>query len=86
MKKSETFPNDELVEIPPFDFEHSQPNKFADQYDKDVKPVVFNTREDGLVKLEPDVAQYFPDSESVNAALRALITALSTVKKPTLSS
>ena len=28
---------------------------------------------EGAVILEPDVQQYFPDSESVNAALRALI-------------
>jgi hypothetical protein len=28
---------------------------------------------EGVVILEPDVQQYFPDSESVNAALRALI-------------
>lgn len=30
--------------------------------------------EDGAVMLEPDVQEYFPDSESVNKALRALIT------------
>jgi hypothetical protein len=29
--------------------------------------------EDGAVMLEPDVRAYFPDSESVNAALRSLI-------------
>ena len=29
--------------------------------------------EDGAVMLEPDVRVYFPDSESVNAALRSLI-------------
>ena len=28
---------------------------------------------EGVVILEPDVQQYFPDSESVNATLRALI-------------
>jgi len=28
---------------------------------------------DGAVMLEPDVRQYFPDSETVNNALRALI-------------
>ena len=28
----------------------------------------------GVVILEPDVQQYFPDSESVNATLRALIS------------
>ena len=30
--------------------------------------------EDGSVLLEPDVREYFPDSESVNKALRALIS------------
>jgi hypothetical protein len=29
---------------------------------------------DGAIMLEPDVQQYFPDSESVNSALRTLIT------------
>jgi hypothetical protein len=29
--------------------------------------------EDGAVMLEPDVRQYFPDSEAVNKALRCLI-------------
>ncbi len=28
---------------------------------------------EGTVVLEPDVREYFPDSESVNAALRSLI-------------
>lgn len=31
------------------------------------------TLEDGAVLLAPDVRQYFPDSESVNQALRGLI-------------
>lgn len=31
------------------------------------------TLEEGAVLLEPDVRAYFPDSESVNAALRSLI-------------
>lgn len=31
------------------------------------------TLEDGAVMLEPDVRRYFPDSESVNSALRSLI-------------
>lgn len=30
--------------------------------------------EDGAVMLEPDVREYFPDSETVNKALRSLIT------------
>ncbi len=32
--------------------------------------------EDGAVMLEPDVRRYFPDSESVNRTLRALIALL----------
>lgn len=35
------------------------------------------TLADGTVMLEPDVQEYFPDSESVNAALRSLIALLS---------
>lgn len=31
------------------------------------------TQEDGYVMLDPDVKQHFPDSESVNKALRSLI-------------
>jgi len=32
------------------------------------------TLEDGAVLLAPDVREYFPDSEAVNAALRSLIS------------
>ena len=32
--------------------------------------------EEGAVLLEPDVREYFPDSETVNNALRGLITLL----------
>ncbi len=32
--------------------------------------------EDGAVMLEPDVREYFPDSETVNSVLRGLITLL----------
>jgi hypothetical protein len=31
------------------------------------------TLEEGAVMLEPDVREYFPDSEAVNRALRSLI-------------
>jgi hypothetical protein len=31
------------------------------------------TKEDGAVMLDPDVKKHFPDSESVNKALRSLI-------------
>ncbi len=33
--------------------------------------------EDGAVMLEPDVQQYFPDSDAVNRALRCLIPIIS---------
>ena len=35
--------------------------------------VQYFTQEDGSVMLDPDVKVYFPDSESVNKALRSLI-------------
>jgi len=35
--------------------------------------VRYFTLEDGAVLLEPDVREYFPNSEAVNAALRSLI-------------
>jgi hypothetical protein len=35
--------------------------------------VQYFTLEDGAIMLEPDVREYFPDSESVNKALRSLI-------------
>ena len=35
------------------------------------------TLEDGAVMLEPEVKKYFPDSDSVNNALRCLIPFLS---------
>jgi hypothetical protein len=37
--------------------------------------------EEGTVRLEPDVREYFPDSESVNAALRSLITLIPKKKR-----
>lgn len=40
--------------------------------DGDVE-VHYFTLEEGAVVLEPDVQEYFPDSESVNEALRNLI-------------
>lgn len=35
--------------------------------------VQYFTLEEGTVLLEPDVREYFPDSETVNRALRSLI-------------
>lgn len=44
--------------------------------------VRYFTLEDGAVLLEPDVREYFPDSETVNKALRGLITLLPEKTKP----
>lgn len=45
------------------DLTHSRPNPYAARYAEGTN----------LVRLDPDVAKVFPDSESVNRALRALI-------------
>ncbi len=37
------------------------------------KSIRFFTQQEGAVMLDPDVKIHFPDSESVNKALRALI-------------
>ena len=42
---------------------------------KEVKPA------EGAVVLEPDVREYFPDSDSVNATLRSLIRLIPTQRK-----
>lgn len=47
-----------------FDYTKAKPNRFAGRIAK----------ERMVVLLDPEVSRVFPDSESVNAALRALIT------------
>ncbi len=49
-----------------FDYSKAKPNRFARRISKDRT----------VVLLDPEVSKVFADSESVNAALRALITAL----------
>jgi len=81
MKKSVSDRNDGLVEIPPFDFENSMQNRYAQQYDQKTNTVVLTSGHEKIIVLEPDVADCFPDSESVNAALRALISIASKMKQ-----
>ena len=38
------------------------------------KSIQYFTREDGAIMLDPDIKIHFPDSESVNKALRSLIS------------
>jgi hypothetical protein len=56
------FDEDDLLPEYNFDYRKAKPNRFAIRDDQQV------------VVLDPDVAQYFRDSESVNRVLRALIT------------
>jgi hypothetical protein len=51
-----------------FDFRKSRPNRFASRMGKDVVAVV----------LEPDVAQVFDSSKTVNRLLRSVIEAVPT--------
>lgn len=45
-----------------YDFSNARPNKYAKKYAEGTN----------LVIIEPDLIEFFPDSESVNTALRAL--------------
>lgn len=53
-------PDDEV--LPEYSLAGGVRGKYADQY----------ARGTNLVRLDPDVARVFPDSESVNRALRVL--------------
>jgi hypothetical protein len=46
------------------------------------RDVHFFQLEDGAVILESDVREYFPDSESVNRALRSLIALVPRKRRP----
>lgn len=63
MKKTPTNKEEENDLLPEYEFDYSKakPNRFA---------LMENQR---IVILEPDVAEYFYDSETVNRVLRALI-------------
>lgn len=47
-----------------YDFSNARPNKYAKKYAEGTNIVV----------IEPDLLKFFPDSESVNTALRALVS------------
>ena len=65
-KGSRRISNDEI--LPEYDFSNAAPNKYAERYAEGTN----------LVLLEPDLAARFPDSESVNHALRAYLRSKST--------
>ena len=70
-KKSQA--RDELGEEYRFDYGRARPNRFAARIGADVIAVV----------LEPDVAEVFHSSESVNQLLRSVISAWPPRKNPT---
>ena len=59
-KKVREVPDDEI--LPEYDFSNARPNPYAARYAEGTN----------VVLLDPDVAEDFPDSTSVNEALRAL--------------
>ena len=62
MKKNNKIqPNDDM--LPEYDFSKGVRGKYAARYAKG----------SNIAVLEPDVASIFPDSQSVNTALRSLI-------------
>jgi hypothetical protein len=42
--------------------------------DDDTQSIQYFTQQDGAIMLDPDIKIHFPDSESVNKALRSLIS------------
>ena len=85
MKNMQQMDNDPDM-LKEYDFSNGARGKYAAAYREGHSVVIHHedgsasaqyfTLEDGAVLLDPDVRQYFPDSESVNAALRCLIPLL----------
>jgi hypothetical protein len=64
MKKEKTDKIEEWEMRSEYDFSDAHPNKYAKKYAEGTN----------LVIIEPDLIEFFPDSESVNNALRALVS------------
>jgi hypothetical protein len=84
ISKSQNQENDEM--LPEYDFRGGVRGKHFKAYRRGhtvtihksdgTTEVRYFKLEEGAVMLEPDVREYFPDSETVNNALRGLITLL----------
>jgi hypothetical protein len=83
-KVDSNMPNSQDEEmLPEYDFSGGVRGKHYEAYRKghsvtvhhsdETATVQYFTPQDGAITLEPDVREYFPDSESVNRALRGLI-------------
>ena len=64
--------SEEILAEYKFDYRNARRNRFAGRVD-DVRVIVV---------LDPDVSEVFPTQQAVNAALRAIITAMPTMPKP----
>jgi hypothetical protein len=62
---------DEMLPEYNLDYRKAKPNRFASRYDQERIVVI----------LDPDISRVFTTPESVNTALRALITAMPHVPK-----
>lgn len=79
-------PEDDDEMLPEYDFRSGVRGKHYEAYRRGHTVTIHKTDgtidtrhfklEEGAVMLEPDVREYFPDSETVNKALRGLITLL----------
>jgi hypothetical protein len=76
MKNTKNYKESEDFEIPPFNFDNSLPNKYAKQYDEDNLSIIIKSNALKTIVLDADIADYFPDSKSVNFALRSIIKAI----------
>ncbi len=88
MKKEKNSKSQEQADemLPEYDFRGGARGKHSENYRRGHSVTVHKTDgttsvrhfklEEGAVMLEPDVREYFPDSETVNKALRGLITLL----------
>jgi hypothetical protein len=65
------FPKNVKIELEEYDFTGGVKGKYADRYAKGANVVV----------IDPDVAKYFPDHESVNDALRGLTAIIKRQKR-----
>lgn len=72
MKKADPNTNDEIREE--YDFSKGERGKYARQYAEGTNVVI----------LDPEIAQEFPTSESVNQALRSLLPVIRTHRKATV--
>lgn len=61
--KKDTDPSDEREMLPEYDFSTGVRGTYSERFREGTN----------LVRLDPDVAERFPDSEAVNKALRSLM-------------